>query len=163
MRWLAETDKKTLTWVREAIKLDTFDPKEAEDSGNVGHTSSIVDLIASCKGAVQFVTDLAWPDEVQNAIFLTKLSAVSTVYGIEMLNAEPCLPPVQTVSKAIEQYCVEIEMLYMAEMEPPRDGEEERDERTSAWLTRAKALMQEKKLEMFQFKPTVSSGQSQWE
>lgn len=42
-----------------------------------GHTSSIVDLIASCKGALQFVTDLDWRDEYQNALFLTRLSAVS--------------------------------------------------------------------------------------
>lgn len=45
----------------------------------------------------------------------------------------------------------------MREMTPAkRDSGSERDERTSAWLTRARALYQDKKLEAFPFKPTVS-------
>jgi hypothetical protein len=61
----------------------------------------------------------------------------------------------QTISKAIEQYCAAIEELFMREVMPPkRDSDGDRDERTSAWLTRAKALYQDKKLEMFKFQPT---------
>jgi len=63
----------------------------------------------------------------------------------------------QTVSKAIEQYASAIESLFMVETTPSeRDSGHEKDERTSAWLTRARALYQEKKLEAFMFKPTVS-------
>lgn len=62
----------------------------------------------------------------------------------------------QTISKAIEQYCIAIEELYMREMAPrKRDSSAERDERTHAWITRAKALYnQDKKLVMYQFQPT---------
>lgn len=49
----------------------------------------------------------------------------------------------------------------MREMTPAkRDSASERDERTSAWLTRAKALYQDKKLEAFLFKPTVCTNAS---
>lgn len=45
----------------------------------------------------------------------------------------------------------------MREMTPPkRSDSEDVNERTSAWITRAKALYQEKKLEQFQFRSTVS-------
>lgn len=74
LRWLVETDSKTLTWVRNAINLDDFKPDDHMETDK--HTSSIVDLIASCKGALQFVTDLNWPDEYQSAMFITKLAAV---------------------------------------------------------------------------------------
>lgn len=49
----------------------------------------------------------------------------------------------------------------MRELTPPkRDDDLERDERRSAWLTRAKALVQEKKLDAFEFKPTVRTPRS---
>lgn len=47
-----------------------------EPEGSDHHSSSIVDLIESCKSAVAFVQNLEWPDEVANALFLTKLSQV---------------------------------------------------------------------------------------
>lgn len=78
LRWLAETDTKTLTWVRNAINLDLFRPEDELDNEDK-HTSSIRDLVDSCKGALQFVTDLDWPDEHQNAMFFTRLAAVSTL------------------------------------------------------------------------------------
>lgn len=163
LRWLAETDSKTLGWVRNAINVDQvsshsrasaqglaheanmesyaalctsqFDAEQAIEGD--GHSHSIDDLIDSCKGAVKFVTDLDWPEETENAVFLTKLSA--------------------TISKAIEQYASAIEGLFIMETAPVRrQADNERDERSSAWLVRAKALYQEKKLEAFQFQPTVS-------
>lgn len=76
LRWLAETDTKTLTWVRNAINLDSFRPEDELDNEDK-YTSSIRDLVDSCKGALQFVTDLDWPDEYQNAMFFTRLAAVS--------------------------------------------------------------------------------------
>lgn len=82
LRWLEETDTKTLTWVRNAINLDSFRPEdsitgEEHDEAAEKYTSSIRDLVDSCKGALQFVTDLDWPDEYQNATFITRLSSVS--------------------------------------------------------------------------------------
>lgn len=40
-------------------------------------------------------------------------------------------------------------------MDPPAASEDEHDERTSAWLTRAKALMHDKKPDAFHFAPEV--------
>lgn len=77
LRWLDYTHSNTLTWVRNAINVDDFKPSDLDGASD--HTSSIVDLIASCKGAVQYVTDLQWPDPVQNAVFITRLSAVSEI------------------------------------------------------------------------------------
>lgn len=90
--WLEETDSKTLGWVDKAISVDNVswsrlrmgdvlisDPLhfQFEAEGIDRHSSSIVDLISSCQAAVRFIQDdLKWPDEVENAIFLTKLSRV---------------------------------------------------------------------------------------
>jgi hypothetical protein len=62
----------------------------------------------------------------------------------------------QTISKAIEEYCAKIEQLFMAEMFPRAGEEQEADERTSAWLVKAKGLYAgDKKVQPFSFKPTV--------
>ena len=44
--------------------------------GSEKHSSSIIDLFDSCKSAMNFVLDLKWPNEYDNARFLTRLSHV---------------------------------------------------------------------------------------
>jgi hypothetical protein len=94
----------------------------------------------------------------------TPSSSLSSLPYVNMFSAlRILLMPSQTVSKSIEQYCIAIEELFMREMTPAkRDSGSERDERTSAWLTRARALYQDKKLEAFPFKPTVSGSYIAW-
>lgn len=108
-----------------------------EPEGQDRHSSSIVDLIDSCKSAVAFVQNLQWPDKRANALYLTRLAQVRFLC---MSASCWALSIVQTISKAIEEYCAKIEQLFMAEMFPRIAEEPETDEKTSAWLIKAKGL-----------------------
>ncbi|KAJ7812022.1 hypothetical protein B0H14DRAFT_3090547 [Mycena olivaceomarginata] len=87
-QWLLNTDSKTEQWVEAAIRADKF---QAE--GTEGHSSSIVDLFDSLKSPIDFLLELEWEDEFQDARFFTALS--------------------RSVVKAIEQYCRAVEKLFM--------------------------------------------------
>lgn len=115
-----------------------------------------MDLIDSCKSATEFILKLKWPDEYENARYLTGLSKV-------------CLPPTdhendkltrpgQTIAKSIEQYSAQLEGLFLAEMFP-RQEEDSVDQdvaRPSAWLTKAKLAVQgDKKVQPFVFQSQV--------
>ncbi|KAH8918736.1 hypothetical protein BT69DRAFT_1322630 [Atractiella rhizophila] len=129
-RWLDQTDAKTEGWVISAIKADQF-VGEGQDQ----NSSSIVDLLDSCKSAIEFLQKLEWPDKYQNALYFTALS--------------------KTISKSMELYCFKIEELFMGEMFP-RDAEAEASDvnRPGAWLTKARAIYQsDRKIETFQFTP----------
>ncbi|GAA5911391.1 uncharacterized protein JCM6883_000082 [Sporobolomyces salmoneus] len=129
-KWLAMTDTQTSEWVNRAIAKDAFEPEETAT-----HSSSIVDLIESCKAPVEFILSLKWPDEFGHAKFLTGLS--------------------RTIAKSIEQYSNQLESMFIDEMFP-RKPEEALDQdvaRPSAWLTKAKMVVQgDKKVEPFEFK-----------
>ncbi|KAI0944587.1 hypothetical protein AcW1_002259 [Taiwanofungus camphoratus] len=128
-QWLINTDNKTTQWVQAAIAADKFQPE-----GTEGHSSSIIDLFDSLKSPINFLEDLEWYDEYQEARFFTSLS--------------------KTISKAIEQYCRSVEELFMAEMFP-RPTEYLQPQKSSAWLEKAKSLANtsEKKVEPFTFQP----------
>ncbi|TBU31295.1 hypothetical protein BD311DRAFT_753003 [Dichomitus squalens] len=128
-QWLVNTDNKTTQWVQAAIAADKF---QAE--GEEGHSSSIVDLFDSLRSPIQFLQDLEWIDEYQEARFFTSLS--------------------KTISKAINQYCTTVEEMFMAEMFP-RPSEYLQPQKSSAWLEKAKQLTErgEKKVEAFTFQP----------
>jgi hypothetical protein len=152
LRWLEATSHKTLDWVNAAVSVDKV---RSLDSGHAStqspqflpegedhHSSSIVDVIESCNSAVKRLVSFKWPDEVINAFFVTRLS--------------------ESVAKAIEEYCEQLERLFVAEMFPPtinaKTGmaDPETDERTSAWLVRARGLVQtDKKIEPFSFQEAV--------
>ncbi|KAI0033497.1 hypothetical protein K488DRAFT_84857 [Vararia minispora EC-137] len=124
--WLTETDNKTAQWVQAAIAADKFEAEGAE-----GHSTSIVDLFDSLRSPINFLQDLQWSDEYQQARFFTSIS--------------------KTISKAVEQYCRSVEELFMTEMFP-RPSDYLQPQKSSAWLERAKQLTQgEKKIEPFNF------------
>ncbi|KAG5337071.1 hypothetical protein C0989_010912 [Termitomyces sp. Mn162] len=128
-QWLVNTDSKTEQWVHAAIAADKF---EAE--GSEGHSSSIVDLFDSLRSPINFLQDLEWENEYQNARFFTGLS--------------------KTLSKTVEQYCRNIESMFMAEMFP-RPTDYIQPQKSSAWLEKAKqlAVTGEKRIEPFNFQP----------
>ncbi|KAI0318044.1 hypothetical protein OF83DRAFT_1118175 [Amylostereum chailletii] len=127
-QWLVETDNKTAQWVQAAIAADKFEAEGAE-----GHSSSIVDLFDSLRSPINFLQDLEWSDQYQEARFYTSLS--------------------KTISKAVEQYCRSVEELFMAEMFP-RPTDFLQPQKSSAWLEKAKQLAQgEKKITPFNFQP----------
>lgn len=90
-QWLLNTESKTEQWVEavcdicfcagrniyienglfQAIAADKF---EAE--GSEGHSSSIVDLFDSLRSPINFLQDLEWTDQYQEARFFTHLSKV---------------------------------------------------------------------------------------
>ncbi|GAA6017851.1 hypothetical protein JCM8202_006173 [Rhodotorula sphaerocarpa] len=131
-RWLATTDTQTSEWVNRAIAKDRFEPEETAT-----HSSSIVDLIDSCKAPIEFIKNLKWPNEYENAKFLTVLS--------------------RTIAKSIEQYANQLEAMFIDEMFPrkPEEALNQDVARPSAWITKAKLVVQgDKKLEPFEFLPT---------
>ncbi|KAL6308932.1 hypothetical protein BKA93DRAFT_822199 [Sparassis latifolia] len=128
-QWLVSTDNKTTQWVHAAIAADKFQAESEE-----GHSSSIIDLFDSLRSPINFLEDLGWYDEYQEARFFTSLS--------------------KTISKAVEQYCRTVEELFMTEMFP-RPSEYLQPQKSSAWLEKAKQLtnQSEKKVEPFTFQP----------
>ncbi|KAJ6581995.1 hypothetical protein B0H19DRAFT_1117211 [Mycena capillaripes] len=130
-QWLVNTDDKTGQWVKAAIAADKF---QAE--GNQGHSSSIVDLFDSLRSPIDFLLDLEWENEYQDAGFFTALS--------------------QSVLKAIEQYCRTVEAMFLAEMFP-RPTDALQSQKSSAWLDKARQLANQgdKKavVEAFNFQP----------
>ncbi|GLB44150.1 putative munc13 (mammalian uncoordinated) homology domain containing protein [Lyophyllum shimeji] len=128
-QWLVNTDSKTEQWVQAAIAADKFEAEGAE-----GHSSSIVDLFDSLRSPINFLQDLEWEDEYQNARFFTALS--------------------KTISKAVEQYCRNIESSFMTEMFP-RPTDYLQPQKSSAWLEKARQLAAqgEKRIEPFNFRP----------
>ncbi|KAL1692603.1 hypothetical protein GGG16DRAFT_89763 [Schizophyllum commune] len=128
-QWLANTDAKTSQWVEAAIAQDKFESESTE-----GHSSSIVDLFDSLRSPIDFLQDLEWEDEYQNARFFTALS--------------------KTVSKAVEQYCRSVEALFLTEMFP-RPNDYLQPQKSSAWLEKARqlAIQGEKRVEPYNFQP----------
>lgn len=127
-QWLVNMDNKTTQWVQAAIAADKFQAEGAE-----GHSSSIVDLFDSLRSPINFLQDLKWLNEYQEARFFTSLS--------------------RTISKAVELYCRSVEDMFMTEMFP-RPTEFLQPQKSSAWLERAKQLTQgDKKVEPFNFQP----------
>ncbi|KAJ7619343.1 hypothetical protein FB45DRAFT_156615 [Roridomyces roridus] len=128
-QWLSNTDNKTGQWVEAAIAADKF---QAE--GTEGHSSSIVDLFDSLRSPIDFLQDLQWEDDYQEARFFTTLS--------------------KTISKAIEQYCRSVEGLFLTEMFP-RPTDYLQPQKSSAWYEKARqlAIQGDKKVEPFNFQP----------
>ncbi|EGN94917.1 hypothetical protein SERLA73DRAFT_171280 [Serpula lacrymans var. lacrymans S7.3] len=128
-QWLLDTDNKTSHWVQAAIAADKFEAENTE-----GHSSSIVDLFDSLRSPINFLQDLEWSDDYQEARFFTSLA--------------------KTISKAVEQYCRSVEELFMTEMFP-RPTDYLQPQKSSAWLEKAKQLATpgEKKVEPFNFRP----------
>ncbi|KAJ3715753.1 hypothetical protein FB446DRAFT_741172 [Lentinula raphanica] len=129
LQWLINTDNKTSNWVEAAIAADKFEAEGAE-----GHSSSIVDLFDSLRSPINFLQDLEWEDDYQNARFFTALS--------------------KTIAKAVEQYCRSIETKFLSEMFP-RPNDYLQPQKSSAWLEKARqlAIQGEKKVEPFNFQP----------
>ncbi|KAJ7468448.1 hypothetical protein FB451DRAFT_373271 [Mycena latifolia] len=128
-QWLMNTDNKTGQWVEAAIAADKF---QAE--GTEGHSSSIVDLFDSLRSPIEFLQDLEWEDEYHEARFFTSLS--------------------KSISKAIEQYCRNVEGLFLTEMFP-RPTDYLQPQKSSAWLEKARnlAVQGDKKVVPFNFQP----------
>ncbi|KAK4701807.1 hypothetical protein P7C70_g4424, partial [Phenoliferia sp. Uapishka_3] len=133
-RWLGTTDTKTTEWVKRAIDSDQFVPEEESPDK---HSSSVVDLIASCQSAADFIIALNWPNEYENSKYLTGLS--------------------QTIAKSIQQYSSLLENMFIEEMfaKKAADASAPLDpNRPSAWLTKAKLAVQgDQKIEPFVFRP----------
>ncbi|MBW0460735.1 hypothetical protein O181_000450 [Austropuccinia psidii MF-1] len=125
--WLDAAETKTSEWVQSAIKADKFAPE-----GNDCHSTSISDLMDSCRSAVDFIQKLKWPNEYHNAKFMTRLSKI--------------------ISKSIEQYSQTIEEAFVQEMFPKAINDADREANRSAIWTRARLAVQgDKKPESFQF------------
>lgn len=103
------------------------------------------------RSPINFLDDLDWTDDYQEAKYFTSLSQVNCLPASWVTNR---LTRSQTISKAIEYYCRTVEEQFMAEMFP-RPTDFLQPQKSSAWLEKAKQLANqtEKKLEPFTFQP----------
>ncbi|KAJ3217267.1 hypothetical protein HDU67_008179 [Dinochytrium kinnereticum] len=91
VKWLDNLSTRTLEWVTNALKADTFEPIGGPDpDGNPPCSTSITDLFSAVYQELEFIADLGWSNAVQNAGFFQKFA--------------------RTVNTAIEQYCDAIGM-----------------------------------------------------
>ncbi|GJJ09370.1 hypothetical protein Clacol_003592 [Clathrus columnatus] len=129
--WLRNTGDKTKQWVENAIKADNF-----QVEGSEGHSSSIIDLFDSLRSTVNFLLDLEWPDEYQEARFFTALAKVEFY-----------------ATKALELYCNTMEDLFMEDLYQHKPDPQPQKP-SAAWLEKAKQTIQgEKKATPFNFTP----------
>jgi hypothetical protein len=63
------------------VSVDDFEPK-----GEERNSSSVVDLFFSLDTPINFLMDLKWPDEYQEARFFTSLAKVSGTHPRRMQN-----------------------------------------------------------------------------
>ncbi|KAG9012965.1 hypothetical protein FRB90_006371 [Tulasnella sp. 427] len=142
LQFLVNTDLQTAQWVHTAISVDKF---EAE--GEEGHSSSIVDLFLNLKSPIDFLFDLNWPDQYQDARFFTVLSKASDDQ-----------PRFNLTSKLIDdtpdQYCRTVEDLFMDEMFPRQPGEEKQPKQYAFIEKARQTIAGEKKVEPFNFTPS---------
>lgn len=68
--WLQRTDEKISDWVQNAISQDTF----VSTDENNKHSTSVVDSFTSMRHAFEFLKNLEWNNEYENARFMTMLS-----------------------------------------------------------------------------------------
>jgi MUN domain len=61
-----------LDWAERAIHGDTFKP----DNQEMKQSSSVMDLFQFISEAAEFLKNLEWPDDLQNAKFATSLAKV---------------------------------------------------------------------------------------
>ncbi|KAJ3328963.1 hypothetical protein HDU76_008921 [Blyttiomyces sp. JEL0837] len=88
-KWLDHLASKTVEWVTNAVKADAFNPTvgtlQRDAEGQTPHSSSVTDLFHAVYSELEFIIDMGWENQVQNAGFFQKFS--------------------KTVNRAIEQYC----------------------------------------------------------
>jgi hypothetical protein len=97
--------------------------------------------------------ELEWEDEYQSARFFTALSKASLFTLSELPHiADTCV--IQSISNAVEQYCRNVESLFLTEMFP-RPTDYMQPQKSSAWLERARQLAPQggKRIEPFHFRP----------
>jgi hypothetical protein len=66
------TDTTTVEWIDRAVHGDAFKIENDE----MKQSSSIMDLFQIIGGAVEFLRNLEWPDELQYAQYATRLASV---------------------------------------------------------------------------------------
>ncbi|KAJ3063359.1 hypothetical protein HDU98_000827 [Podochytrium sp. JEL0797] len=99
-KWLDHMASLTVEWVASAVKEDNFEVLVSEGGGDQGssltHSSSIMDLFQAFYKELDFIMDLKWSNEVQNAAFIQKfgktvclaLTNYCEVVGIDEVTVE---------------------------------------------------------------------------
>ncbi|KAJ3022138.1 UNVERIFIED_CONTAM: hypothetical protein HDU68_009306 [Siphonaria sp. JEL0065] len=87
LKWLDFIGTKTVEWVANAMRADTFEPISDfdYDNGDPPHSSSVMDIFTAINHELSFIIDLKWTNQVQSAGFYQKFA--------------------KTIFTAIEQYC----------------------------------------------------------
>ena len=75
-KWLGQLSKKTIGWVEQAVKADSFTPEGFTPDGSPLHSSSITDVFTAIYSELEFITDLKWSDTLQNAQFFQAFAKV---------------------------------------------------------------------------------------
>lgn len=97
-QWLTNTDDKTKNWVDAAISHDKVSSEcpsftrftqtgqfQFEAESVEGHSSSIIDLFDSLRSPINFLQELEWDDEYQEARFFTSLARVHSLFILDRI------------------------------------------------------------------------------
>lgn len=68
-KWLNQLSGKTVEWVSNAVKLDSFNPDDGPHDQEPPHSVSITDLFSALYSELEFITNLEWSNPLQNARF----------------------------------------------------------------------------------------------
>lgn len=100
-RWLRLTDQSVMEWVNQAIRQDAFKIRADEPTDIVPednrHSVSVIDIFRSFNQVVEYLVNLKWDDELQNAKFMTALS--------------------NSIGKGVGKYCETLEQMFAREMD----------------------------------------------
>ncbi|KAJ3065481.1 hypothetical protein HDU98_011149 [Podochytrium sp. JEL0797] len=101
LKWLDFIGTKTVEWVANAMRADTFEPIGDFDysGGDPPHSSSVMDVFTAVNHELSFIIDLKWENRVQSAGFYQKFA--------------------KTIFTAIEQYC---DVIGTGELKPVANG-----------------------------------------
>jgi hypothetical protein len=74
-KWLHQLSFKTISWVENSVKQDSFDPPDSGDD-EPPHSESITYLFKALYAELEFITDIEWSNPIQNAQFFQMYAKV---------------------------------------------------------------------------------------
>lgn len=156
-KWINATDAQVMGWVEQAIKHDSFQVRNEDQSRSPSeeerHSNSVLDVFRSFNQVIEQVTKLEWDDDLTYAKFMTALS--------------------KSLGNGISHYCEILDQMFHREMDRLTPEQEMAAKQTTQqkYLQYAKdAWNNETRVEPFQFYPEsfvklndVSFAIQQWD
>ncbi|KAI9310043.1 hypothetical protein DFJ73DRAFT_771599 [Zopfochytrium polystomum] len=92
-KWLDHLLTRTVGWVTSAVRADNFDPPVTDRNNDEPppHSSSVTDLFSAVYSELEFIIDMSWSNEVQNAGFFQKFAKARDGVAPAEITRESCV------------------------------------------------------------------------